>query len=83
MEWISVKEKLPPVCCRVLVCRQLRIVCLARPVLTYDIGMLKGTEPGDRWRLDSQQYCVLPCEPTLESGIVSHWMKLPELPEEI
>ncbi len=81
MKWISVKEKLPPTHHRVMVCRELRIVGLEHPMLTYDIGILEGTEASDRWKLDSQAYSPLPCTPTLNSGIITHWMELPELPQ--
>ena len=81
MKWYDVKEKLPPTHCRVMVCRELRIECLDHPILTHDIGMLKGTGPSDRWELDSQQYCPLPTTPTLSSGIITHWARLPKLPE--
>ncbi len=81
MEWISVEEKLPPTHHRVMVCRELRIDGLDHPILTHDIGMLEGTEPSDRWKLNSQDYCVLPCKPTISSGIISHWMELPKLPQ--
>lgn len=81
MKWYNVKEKLPPVCCRVMVCRELRIDCLDHPILTHDIGILEGTGPSDRWKLDSQQYSPLPCTPTLDSGIITHWARLPKLPE--
>ncbi len=80
MKWISVKEKLPPTMCLVMVCREIRIDCLDHPILVHDIGMLEGTGPSDRWKLESQQYCPLPCKPTLRSEIVTHWMKLPKLP---
>ena len=81
MKWYDVKKKLPPTHCLVMVCRELRIKGLDHPVLTHDIGMLEGTEPSDRWKLESQQYSPLPCTPTLSSGIITHWARLPKLPE--
>ncbi|MBQ9646131.1 MAG: hypothetical protein IJV24_07230 [Prevotella sp.] len=81
MKWYDVKEKLPPTHSRVMVCRELRIECLDHPILTHDIGMLEGTGPSDRWKLDSQQYSPLPTTPTLSSGIITHWAWLPKLPE--
>ena len=80
-KWISVKEKLPPTHHLVLVCREIRIDCLDHPILTTDIGMLTGTGLYDRWNFESQQYSPLPQKPTLESGIVTHWMELPKLPK--
>ena len=80
MKWYDCKEKLPPTHHRVMVCREIRVDFLDHPVLTHDIGMLTGTEPSDRWKLDSQQYCALPCTPTVSSGIISHWGFLPQLP---
>lgn len=80
MKWYDCKEKLPPTHTRVMVARELRLQGFD-PILTHDIGMLKGTEEFDRWKLESQQYCALPCEPTIRSGIISHWAKLPKLPD--
>lgn len=81
MKWYDVREKLPPTHSRVMVCRELRIECLDHPILTHDIGILEGTGPLDRWKLDSQQYSPLPTTPTLSSGIITHWARLPKLPE--
>ena len=81
MKWYNCKEKLPPTNSRVLVCRELRIDGIDHPILTHDIGILEGTGMSDRWRLESQTYCLLPCKPTVSSGIISHWAKLPKLPE--
>lgn len=80
MTWYDVKEKLPPTHNRVMVCREIRIQGF-NPIQTYDIGILEGTNPLDRWSLDSQQYSPLPITPTLSSGIVTHWCRLPKLPE--
>ena len=79
MKWYDVQEKLPPTYKRVMVCREIRIQGFA-PIPTYDIGILKGTNQSDRWELDSQQYSPLPLKPTLSSGIVTHWARLPKLP---
>ena len=82
MKWYNCKEKLPPTHHRVLVCRELRnIDGLDHPVQVHDIGYLEGDQPNDRWRLESQSYCIFPCEPTISSGIISHWANLPKLPE--
>lgn len=81
MKWYDVKEKLPPTHNRVLVCREIRISGFP-PIPTHDIGMLKGTDPSDRWELESQQYSPLPTTPTLRSGIVTHWARLPKLPHQ-
>ena len=80
MKWHRTKDKLPSTHTRVLVCREIRLDCLDHPILTHDIGILKGTGPSDRWELESQQFSILPCEPTVGSGIISHWMELPQLP---
>ena len=80
-KWISVKDELPPVGKRVLVCRELRIECLDKPILMHDIGSLECNEPHGRWRLSSQQFSVLPVEPTVSSGIISYWMELPKIPD--
>lgn len=79
--WISVKNELPPMYHRVLVCRELHIEGLEHVIKVCDIAHLEGHGPTDRWRLDSQQFSLLPCAPTLESGIISHWMRLPGLPK--
>jgi hypothetical protein len=80
MKWHNVKDKLPKTEHRVLVCRELRIDSLDHPILVHDIGVLHGTDLFDRWSLESQQYCILPVEPTLNSGIITHWAELPKLP---
>lgn len=82
MEWINVKDELPKVNNMVLVCRELHIEGLKRVIRVHDIARLEGHQPSDRWRLESQQFSLLPCVPTLDSGIISHWMPLPELPKE-
>lgn len=80
MKWYDVNEKLPQTHTMVMVCREIRIQGFD-PIQTHDIGMLEGTNPSDRWRLESQQYSPLPTTPTLSSGIVTHWCRLPKLPE--
>ena len=79
MKWISVKDKLPETHDRVLVCRIIKVMDFE--IQTHDIGYLEGTGGSDRWRLDSQQYSPLPTTPTLDSGIITHWMPLPKLPD--
>ena len=82
MKWYDVNEKLPPTHCLVMVCREIRIPDLDIVIQTHDIGMLKGTDPSDRWELESQHYSPLPTTPTLSSGIVTHWARLPKLPHQ-
>lgn len=79
MKWYDVKDKLPPTHKCVMVCREIRIQDFV--IQIHDIGMLEGTNPSDRWRLESQQYSPLPTTPTLSSGIVTHWCSLPKFPE--
>ena len=80
MKWYDVKEKLPPTNTRVLVCFELRAKLLDHPIQTHEIGILEGTEPLDRWRLESQHYSPHPFSPTLSSGFITHWARLPKLP---
>lgn len=79
MKWYDVTEKLPPTHTWLMVCREIRIQGFV--IQVHDIGMLEGKNPSDRWRLESQQYSPLPVNPTLSSGIVTHWYHLPKLPE--
>lgn len=78
MKWVSVKEKLPQTHVQVMVCRIMRVMDFEIRVI--DIGVLLGTGGYDRWELQSQQFSLLPTKPTLDSGIVTHWARLPKLP---
>ena len=80
MKWYDVKEKLPPTHQLVMVCREIRIPGMNFVIQSHDIGMLEGTGAYDRWRLESQQYSPLPTKPTIESGIITHWQRLPKFP---
>ena len=79
MKWHDVMDKLPPTYAFVMVCCEFRVQGFV--IQTHDIGMLKGTNPSDRWELLSQQYSPLPTTPTLNSGVVTHWCSLPNLPK--
>lgn len=78
MKWISVKTRLPDTYKRVLVCRIIKIMDCE--LQTHEIGYLDRAGGYDRWRLDSQVFSPLPLCPTLDSGIITHWMPLPKLP---
>lgn len=78
MKWISVRDSLPPTHEHVLVCRIIKVMDFE--IQSHDIGMLLGTGRYDRWELQSQQFSPLPTKPTLDSGIITHWMKLPKYP---
>ena len=80
MKWYNCKEKLPPIYTKVLVCREIRVSGF-NPMLTYDFGMIRGIEACDRWELGSQYGLILPQKPTIGSGIVTHWARLPKLPD--
>jgi len=78
MKWYSTKEKLPKKGEWVLICVKHKIDKFY--YYTHDIGKITNE---DRWCLDSQQYNrVLQLKPTVDSGIVTHWAKLPKLPEQ-
>lgn len=79
MKWYDASERLPRVNTRVMVCREIRVCGVA--IQAHDIGVLEGTDPSDRWTLESERYSPLPASPTLRSGIVTHWCRLPKLPE--
>ena len=80
MKWYDCKKKLPPINTMVLVLRQIRLDFLDHPVLVHDIGVLKGTDSDSRWELESQNYAPLPIKPTVDSGIITHWARLPKFP---
>ena len=82
MKWYDVNEKLPETMTRVMVCREVKIDVGDEKIVfpSHDIGVLQGTGPHDRWKLESQQYCMLPVEPMLCANIVTHWCRLPKLP---
>lgn len=76
MKWISTTERLPESMHSVLAIRKLTIPNCDVVIPSYEIARING----DRWELDSQQWCILPCTPTIDSGIITHWMELPKEP---
>ena len=79
MKWTSCREKLPPTHHKVLVIRRIELKEIT--INTHDIGILLGTDASSRWNLESQQFSPLPTKPTVSSGIITHWMELPKMPE--
>lgn len=76
MKWISTKERLPESNHRVLAIRRLSVKNIDTCIQSYEIAYING----NRWKLDSEQWSMLPCTPTIDSGIITHWMELPEKP---
>jgi hypothetical protein len=75
MKWRSTKDKLPPQHERVLLCRKIDISDYQFGKI--EIGFLGGD---DRFHLESQKAYILPITPHKESGIITHWAKLPKCP---
>lgn len=79
MKWYSVKEKLPPLDKRVLLCREVKITSdYIIPVC--EIGKLRED---DRFHLEGQRGSILPLTPTVNSGIITYWAALPKCPKPI
>lgn len=76
MEWIDCKEKLPEDGHLVLVVRNFIFPEYDVHIQAHDIGRITD----GRWKLESQQWCALPLNPTIDSNIISHWMELPTTP---
>ena len=77
--WHKTSEELPEEDGhRVIVRVGRRIEGVDHVFYSYDIGMVRD----GRWRLDSQGYSPLPYSPTIDSGLITHWMEIPELPKE-
>lgn len=82
MKWNDINEYLPPLRCKVLVCRTLS-KGNGDLISTTDIGVLYGYEASSQWHLLSQSYNVMPIMPSLRSGLITHWCSIPEYPEGI
>lgn len=76
MKYIPTTERLPESMHSVLAIRELTIPECDAVIQSYEIAYIDGI----RWTLESQQWSVLPCTPTIDSGIITHWMELPEKP---
>lgn len=77
LKWIPTNERLPESGRKVLVIRNITIEGLVDGTFQkHELAYIDN----NRWKLDSQEFCILPCTPTIDSGIITHWMPLPKEP---